>query len=398
MANNGRSAEKSIKGYYYQFDYSIIKVLELKNDDDTICIEGVEDVDISDENSVLFHQCKCYESSKYVPSKIAPAIRQMLRHYAENKSKGYHYHLYGTFESGQENYPGLSLPFIKEKICTYTDKGVHHILYNELLLSDNDLNEFINRLTVDVNAPSYLEQEKKAIDTICDSLGCRPQEASLYYCNALYKVKQLATQTNEAERIISKSDFISDIKTIDTQFEMWLLHKSGVTKFAKAIKKRYFSNGLNISPYNRFFIIECDNYTSTIELKSTILHIAEKFSKLTQRAKPKFCPYFCFYGLNDDRLLDLKKSLVKDSVMFSDGYDFRGADFNPSSIVKEPSKEHPTKLRIIDSIDLLDSVYELSQSTIEVYQFYKNKTFYDNENYYHIKIPFESINDIAQMI
>ena len=88
MANNGRSAEKTIKGYYYQFDYSIIKVLELNNDNDTICIEGVEDVDITDESQVVFHQCKCYESSDYVDSKITPAIRQMLRHYANNKSKG----------------------------------------------------------------------------------------------------------------------------------------------------------------------------------------------------------------------------------------------------------------------------------------------------------------------
>ena len=104
MANNGRSAEKTIKGYYYQFDYSIIKVLELNNDNDTICIEGVEDVDITDESQVVFHQCKCYESSDYVDSKITPAIRQMLRHYANNKSKGYHYHLTKVHHIGHERF------------------------------------------------------------------------------------------------------------------------------------------------------------------------------------------------------------------------------------------------------------------------------------------------------
>ena len=85
MAGGKRSAENSIRGYYYQFDYSIIKVLELRNDDDTICIEGIEDVDTTDDNCVAFHQCKCYEGEKYVPSKIAKAIRQMLWHYANNK-------------------------------------------------------------------------------------------------------------------------------------------------------------------------------------------------------------------------------------------------------------------------------------------------------------------------
>lgn len=398
MSNISRSAENSIKGYYYQFDYSIIKVLELSNDDDTICIEGVEDVDITDENNVIFHQCKCYESEHYVPSKIAPAIRQMLCHFAHNRTNGYRYYFYGTFNSGQEKYLGLSLTFIKEKICTYKEKGVQHVLYNELTLNDNDLEEFINRLTIDVNAPSYLDQEKRVIDIICSSFGCHSQEASLYYCNALYIIKQLATHPNEAERTISKSNFISNIKTIDFQFEMWLLHKSGVTKFANAIKKRYFSNGLNISPYNRFFIIECDNQTTTFEMKPVILHIAEKYSKLSQRANPKFCPFFCFYGLSENQLLNLKKSLYIDCIAFSDGYDFRGADFNPSSIIKEPTKDHLTKLRIIDSIDLLDEVFELSKSTIQIYQFYKNKVFYHNDRYFHVKIPFENSYDIYQMI
>lgn len=397
MSNNGRSAEKTIKGYYYQFDYSIIKVLELSNDNDTICIEGIEDVDISNEDNVVFHQCKCYESSNYVPSKITPAIRQMLRHYANNKSKDYHYHLYGTFQSGQEKFAGVSLSFIKNNVCTYTKKKVSHVLYDELSLDDNDLNNFIDHLTIDVNAESYLEQEKRVIKTICTSLGCNTQEGMLYYCNALYKVKQLATQDDEYDRRISKVDFINAIKTIDTQFEMWLLHKNGVDKFAKAIKRKYFTT-FNISPYNRFFIIECDKNTSIPELKTIIIRISEKYSKLSQRAKPRFCPYFCFLGIEECQLIELKKSLANDSVLFSDGYDFRGADFNPSSVVKEPSKDHPTKLRIIDSVDFLNDIYALSQSTIEIYQFYKNQPSYNENRYHNVKIPFENITDIAQMI
>ena len=41
-----REAVSTIRGYFYQFDYTILKVLELEHDDDTICIEGIEDVDI----------------------------------------------------------------------------------------------------------------------------------------------------------------------------------------------------------------------------------------------------------------------------------------------------------------------------------------------------------------
>ena len=38
-----RSAESTIKGYFYQFDNSILEILRLANDNDTITIEGIED-------------------------------------------------------------------------------------------------------------------------------------------------------------------------------------------------------------------------------------------------------------------------------------------------------------------------------------------------------------------
>ena len=86
-----REAVSTIRGYFYQFDYSILKVLELEHDDDTICIEGIEDVDISSEDSVTLHQCKCYEETEYNHSKIAPAVRWMLKHYSDNKTNNYNY-------------------------------------------------------------------------------------------------------------------------------------------------------------------------------------------------------------------------------------------------------------------------------------------------------------------
>lgn len=397
---NIRDAVSTIRGYFYQFDYSILQVLQLERDTDTICIEGIEDVDINDDKNIVLHQCKCYEGTKYNHSEIKEAIQWMLKHFADNKNSDYKYYIYGVYKSGKEKLPcTIDAEFAKKHFFTTAHRSSPtEYLHMELNLSDSDILLFLSKLTININAVGFEQQEKMVRDELCKCLCCRPQDVDPYYCNALSIIRTLATKKDMSERIISREQFIQKIKATDNQFEMWLLHKNGANKFAKAIKKRYFSNGLNISPYNRFFIIECNNHTTTIELKPIILHIAEKYSKLTQRTKPKFCPYFCFYGLNDDKLLDLKKSLMKDGVLFSDGYDFRGADFNPSSIVKEPSKDHPTKLRIIDSVDLLDSVFELAKETIEIYQFYKNEIFYNNENYYHIKIPFENVNDIGQMI
>ena len=43
---SNRSATNTIKGYFYQFDYSIEKLLNLSNDSDEITVEGIEDIDI----------------------------------------------------------------------------------------------------------------------------------------------------------------------------------------------------------------------------------------------------------------------------------------------------------------------------------------------------------------
>ncbi len=395
-----RDAVSTIRGYFYQFDYSILQVLRLERNTDTICIEGIEDVDINDENNIVLHQCKCYEGTEYNHSIIKGAIGWMLKHFAENKDSDFKYYIYGVYKSGQHKLPqDIDVEFAKKNFFTTKRQNApDDLLYIQLNLSNDDLSTFLKKLTININADSFELQEKSVRDELCTLLGCKKQEVEPYYCNALSIIRNLATKKNVSDRTITRGQFIQEIKDVDNQFEVWLLHKNGAVKFAKAIKKKYFSNGLNISPYNRFFIIECDKYTSITELKTTVLHISEKYSKLTQRAKPKFCPYFCFFGMDDDQLLDLKKCLERDNVIFTDGYNFRGADFNAYSVVKEPSKDNLISLRIIDNIDFLDRVFELSSSTIEIYQFYKYKVFYENTNYKHVKIPFESINDIAEMV
>lgn len=396
MAN--RESVSTIRGYFYQFDYSIIQVLSLKNDDDTICVEGVEDVDINKENNIAFHQCKCYEGSEYNHSVIAPAVRWMLKHFSENKASKYNYYIYGVFRSGQNKLTTITVDFAKKHFFTYTKDKKKHILYSELSLSDADISSFLSKLKINIRAESYEKQEETVKQLLCSCLGCRKQNVEPYYCSALSAIKDLATKDNISDRTISRAEFISKLQNVDAQYEMWLLQKNGTSKFAKAVKKKYFYNGLNISPYNRFFLIECDNSTSLTDLKTVLIHISDIYSNLSSRAKPKFCPYFCLYGLNEENLIDLKKKLARDKVVFTDGYNFRGADFSASTVVKEPTKDNLIQLRIIDSIDFLESVYMATCSTIEIYQFYCSKIYYENTSHKHIKIPFEKVIDIIEMV
>lgn len=394
-----RDAVSTIRGYFYQFDYSILQVLRLENDTDTICVEGIEDVDINDENNIILHQCKCYEGTEYNHSEIKDALEWMLKHFSDNKDSEYKYYLYGVYKSGQDKLPQvIDVDFAKKNFFTKKHRDAPtDYLYQKLSLSDDDIALFLQKLEININAVGLEAQEKAARDELCKGIGCKPQEIEPYYCNALSIIRRLATQNNCSDRTISRSQFIQEVKKVDNQFDMWLLHKNGVDKFAKAIKKKYFSD-YNISPYSRFFIIEVDNKISIAEIKTAILHIARKYSKLRKRDTPKFSPFFCFCGINDANLIELKKQLSRDNVVFTDGYNFRGAEFDAHSIVKKPTNEHPIMLRIIDDVGFLESVYELCESPIEIYQFYRTTSLYENSDHTHIKIPFEKINDIVQMI
>ena len=56
--SKGRDAIDTITGYYYQFDYYILQLLNLSKDTDTVTIEGIEDVDISEDGILKAIQCK----------------------------------------------------------------------------------------------------------------------------------------------------------------------------------------------------------------------------------------------------------------------------------------------------------------------------------------------------
>ena len=399
-----RDAVSTIKGYYYQFDYSILKVLKLEHDTDTICIEGIEDVDISDGSNIGLHQCKCYEGTEYSHSKIKDALWWMLIHFSENRDSHYKYYIYGVYSSGQEKLPEhIDVEFAKKHFFTKTHRGAPaECLYYELNLADQDIELFLKKLTININAASYKSQEQEVRNELCRALGRSEQEVEPYYCNALSIIRSLSTNPNSTKRTISRSQFISRIRETDNHFEIWLLNKFGDERFAKFIKKEYFTCNTNISPFDRFFIIECNQYTSMIDLKTAVLTVAKKFSKLSKRAFPRYCPYFCFYGIKDDQLIELKKSMARDNYILCDGYDFKGADFNAESLVREPLKELCDKdrlwLRFIDSIDLLDKVLDKCKSTVEIYQFYSDNVFYGNNDYYHVQIPCKNVSLISKMV
>ena len=92
-----RSAIATIKGYYYQFDYFILQLLKCNNETDSICIEGIEDVDLKTVDESTAIQCKYYAGTEYNHSVIAQPLRYMLDHYLSKANNGIKYKIYGYY-------------------------------------------------------------------------------------------------------------------------------------------------------------------------------------------------------------------------------------------------------------------------------------------------------------
>lgn len=397
-----RSANATILGYIYQFDFTIKSLLNLYNEDGYIDVENIEDVDIHScaEDSVI--QCKYYAGTEYNHSIIAKPIRFMLKHYNDVKngtSISVNYKLYGFYKSGQDK---LSLPIsvesLKTHFLTYTEKGMKHKLYEDLNLSDSELSDFLCFLYVDIFAEEYSFQFNNIINDLKRTFSCDEFEAEhYYYNNALKIVSHLATQSDVNERKISKKEFLQRINKKEILFNMWFLQSKGEREHYKRLRKQYFSQ---FNTNERFFLVEIENGYSKADLKDLILTISRKWTKISKREVNTFCPYIYINGIEETDLIELKTELSKDDLRLIDGYDFKGASFSHQSITQLANYNNQIKLKIIDTQENLKTVIQTRGRTQEIYQFYLSESFFDSENEYtkHIKIQVKDLKSIKEII
>ena len=172
-------------------------------------------------------------------------------------------------------------------------------------------------------------------------------EAEYYYNNALRYIKEVATQQGVKDRRVSKKQFLKKIDSKKMLFDKWYLQFKGIREYCSEIKKQYFSPR-NVSPYERFFLIECDELIDNTKLISLLVKISNNWSKLFKREIHTFCPYIYLQGITKERLVIVKKMLQQEDVRIWDGYDFLGADFSTESIIRKADAENNVKMKIIN--------------------------------------------------
>lgn len=400
-----RSAVDTIRGYFYQFDMSILSILRLSNLDDSIEIECVEDINIRTATEVTATQCKYYAKTEYNHSVIKEAVMHMLSHFKESitgtKPK-ISYAIKGHYSSGQEKLDGgIDVEFLKRHFLTYIRDKVTHYHHSELGLSDADLLEFLKRLTVDIRAMEFDEQFREVIRCLEIIFNCKPFSAEyFYYNNALAVIRELSIKPAPADRTITKRAFLERINTSSVLFNEWFIQKKGKKAYLAALRKEYFTE-LNVSPFERFFLVETEarSYVRS-DLKELIFILSKKWSKLSKIEPTPFCPYIYVHGIPNRELVELKKELNTEGFKLVDGHDFQDAEFSYQSITQKATHGNGIKIKVINTLANLQETVGALTKTRHIYQFYLGSNYfaYDNPAVRHVRIQVEQLVDVKSII
>lgn len=377
-----RSANESIKGYSYQFDRTVVEILECNDPDVEFVVEGVEDVDVLQVDLSTFVQCKYYEGTDYNHSVIKPAVIAMLRHFhalRPPEAALVRYKLYGHFKSGQEKLaPDFSLGFFKKHFLSYKKDKVTHNVHDELELTDDQLQLFQQSLDIDLNARTYDDQRahittKLLVEQIPSCASMNDAEL-FFYPSAATAVQSLAIQSDISKRQISKAEFIKEISKKDVVFNHWLRASFDSDKYAKVVKKNHFSSGLQTPKAVRVFALEVPPAFDLGEMSELLTKLAKTFSHKERVRTPdtdRFCPYVLLRKVSEDNLIAIKERLYSEGLMFDDGHPFRGSKLSLQQLARFPTKENLYQLKFLSLETEIPDVFNLIEgASKKVYDFY----------------------------
>lgn len=378
-----RSASPTIKGYFYQFDQTIVRLLEASKNA-SVTVEGIEDIDLEDGNESALVQCKYYEGTEYNHSVIKDAVILMLRHFHAQgcpANQVLRYRVYGHYKGGHAKLTlPLTIDFLKENMLTFTSKNVEHRVHQELKITDAQLELFQALLDIDINALSYDEQQKRLVQLLVEKVDdCTTSDADVfYYPSAINVIQGLAVEVDVAKRKITRERFLKEINRKEAVFSLWLQQKFGADYFARLIRRKHFKfNATRIPKASRIFVIEMQDDFEASKAAHMLEKLGDFFShKELQRTPPqdRFAPYVLLRSIQFAGLVELKTILWKRGVKFTDGYPFFGADYSASLLASAPTKDNLWRVKFIPHEDqLVSSIQSITESFVEVYDLYKSQ-------------------------
>lgn len=381
----------AIKGFAYQIDKAIIELLSLKDENKSINIEQIQDINTDD----YVIQVKYKEKSKLTPSVINTPIIQLIEEFRKDSSKTYILYAYFDDLNGFESNKG--------KI---TQEKFDELLGNKKNDIDEQTRKFFNKNFLLIFSKEFENQFSVAVEKIKEVFGISlNEEAVFYYSNIsdyFYKLVTNNDASNISRRTCTKKEIIDYIRNgKNIIFNAAFRDYKGDDNYFKFIKKKYF-NSQNIDDFERFMIIEITDMSMQIcNIKQVALQIKNKFYNNSRGVIKSSAPFvYLNFIANDEKILpNLKQELLNEGITFKDGFDFEGASFNIDTISERSTKENKVSLKFVNNDEILKQLIGKNfKRTKEIYEFYSKNTMDIDCDIKHVKIQIKDISDIEKIL
>ncbi len=419
-----RQANSTIKGYLYQFNKSILEILNA-DDDAFITLEGViEDIDIQLSNATSTIQCKYHEYTKFTMSSIAAPILEMVCHYNESVAlgKSTQYVLYAHYD---ENVGGIDTAAFENHIATTSSKELQLSYFHKIyMISNASILELANKFKKNkddkakilnyyssnrsslklcfewskfwdcfkyVPAEGFEELKEKVIEKLCEQTDRKTAE-DLYYPNALSMVANISAKQKIRERTIDKKTFLEELKLKESVLiTKWMLVGLDKKKILKA-KKQHLSNSFSLNTAIRAFVFS-EQFHSVNEDR-IIPFIQEYIAKYYKKKTLQRPPLFIFENGSD---ITQKVILGLHKYQMSVNNGFVGNVFMPDSFINNTDCSAEFVCKVASLCDMSVSILE-SCNVNQLYIIGNVETGLRSSNYYAEQIEVEGIDELRYLV
>lgn len=336
----------AIKGFLYQFDKTLIEILE--NPDVGVRFEHRQDIDYQD----YVIQVKHRETQSYADSKIRGPITQLLNLFIEDP--GLRFCLYCYFKDRTPAKWALTAQDLDRILGTehaVTTSAVKEAFVRNFYVqfSDDYESQFLSLLGL--------------IETVF-SLG-NTDQAILYHSLFRSRLLEMSLEARDA-RELSMEDLRQFTQCAEkTIFYTAYSHYLDGRAYERLIKREYFTfSHANLDDFERLFIIDCDDSANCVDLEKIICQISRRYFRVGKSPQP----FLCLRNLTREKLVSVKRDLADQNFVFNDGTCFDGDRFRLDRLVHDSSADKSVKAKIIDE----DRIVELlsAHRIHEIFQFY----------------------------
>jgi hypothetical protein len=324
-----RAADYTIKGFLYQFNKTLLEILN-SQEDSIITVEGiVEDVEIVTPATMTAIQCKYHEASEtFTPSGIFKPLLQMMNHFHANAGANIRYILFAHYPSVKGTaQPTVGKPELQAALDS-TNKDFQS--YVATLRGNVDLDAFLARFAMEFG--ETFDDLVTQVSAALKANGIPDGDIdTLAYPNAINMIAGISVKHDPAERKITKLQFLEALKTIrKTAISRWTMALRTRKQLLDARRKQMKTH-LDKNSRLRYFVVDAqtlDDYEEEI-----VLFVGDYLDKYHFKTAHISTPVLCLCTSKQD-FLHIQRRLYVKGIISATGY--IGDHFEESRFFRDP--------------------------------------------------------------